>query len=246
MSDLTGQTVADTYKDLIQVGNDGTAGKLYGSGANDTAIQYMQDGAGDDIPVGFKVNGDGAQDSQVRIGMAGTQNITLSSDNTYIKATENQGEIIIHAPGTTANITISSQDVDIVSSSLSLKYGNPQGEHAILTTDSTNSVLQWGPPADLSSTTHAMQTIVTQSYESHAAGSSTMLNSNRVQNVNPNTSSGTCSLPALSAGAIICVINGQATHDLAVNYNGSAIGTALSPGIAAQYVSNDTTWIRIS
>lgn len=244
MSDLTGQTVADTYKDLIQVGNDGTAGKTYGSGANDTAIQYMQDGAGDDIPIGFKVNGDGAQDSQVRIGMAGTQNITLSSDSTYIKAIDDQGEIIIHAPGSTANITISSQDVDIVSSSLSLKYGDPEDVHAILTTDNTNSVLQWGPPTAGS---HDMETVVTQSFTAHDQASQTILNHYRTQIAVPMTDADTAVLPAVSAGAIICVINENTGADtLTVQYGGNPVGAALGANEAAQYVSTDSTWHRIS
>ena len=246
MSDLTGQTVADTYKDIIQVGNDNSPGKAYGSGANDVEIQYIQDGAGDDIPIGFKVNGDNAQDSQVRIGMSGTQNITLSSDNTYIKATEEEGEIIIHAPGTTANITISSQDVDIVSSSLSLKYGNPDGVHSILKTAADKSVLQWGPPVDSATGPHTMETIVTQSFNSHDPATNTTLDSNRVQGASSNTTGGTATLPALSAGAIICVINKGTANDLAVNHNSLSVGDDLTPGEAGQYVSTDTTWHRIS
>jgi hypothetical protein len=244
MSDLTGQTVADTYKDVIQVGN---APVNAGTGANDAAIQYIQDGAGVDIPIAFRVNGNGAQNSQVKLGMAGTESVTLSSDSTEIEATHESGQMRLHASGSMANVTVSSQDIDIIGQgSTNLKYGDPTGVHAILKTAEDKSVLQWGPPVDTSSSTHVMQTIVTQSYVSHAAASTTMLNSNRVQNVNPNSNSGTSVLPALSAGAVICVINGDTTNNLTVNFQSAPVGSDLTPGTAAQYVSNDSTWIRIS
>ena len=70
MSDLTGQTVANTYKDLIQAPNANT-------GISDQQITTLADGTGNALPLGIKRAQTGQTDSAVYIGNddIGTENI---------------------------------------------------------------------------------------------------------------------------------------------------------------------------
>ena len=99
MSDLTGSTIADTYKDVIHVGNNN-------DGVPTGNLVALSDGGGNLIPITLK-NDAGTGDGEIKLGNSTTGTVALSATNIELDAHGTGGFVGMSAP---SEISISSEN----------------------------------------------------------------------------------------------------------------------------------------
>lgn len=147
MSTLTGKTVANTYKDLIHLGN-------AGNGIHSGEVKSLLDGNGDSIPIAVQgatistgnkiIIGGGQYSSEV------SETVTLSGNN-----------IVAYASGGAGSVDIKGDTVSIAATGLSLTFGSlSESGGGVLTSDpETYSTLLWHGSGGVD------EKVLTQSYE---------------------------------------------------------------------------------
>lgn len=235
MSDLTDNTVANTYKDLIQVGN---SGGDRNNGVSTGALLSMQDGAGVNIPIAMNIGSSPA----IILGMGGNSTATLSGNEVNLRAnTTNSSNISMQATG---SVDIEGQDIRVGGSSgMSLAFKrlvDAEAEGGILTTDLSATSLTWKP-----SGASAEERVLTESYVSYT-GTATM-SAEAVSEFAVNVTGQIGTLPIGTPGQQKIIIVNNTFGDLDVTSDGSTsvVNFGSSTG-TAHLVKSSTTWMVVA